>query len=49
MYLGLIQLNFYLIFNIILIDSLIICFVGERIKDNLISYKDNNLYVMALN
>lgn len=42
MYLGLIQLNFYLIVKIILTDSLIICFV-ERIKDVLISPKDDTL------
>lgn len=44
MYLRLIQMNFYLTVNIIFIDSLIICFfLPERIKDDLISYKDDNI------
>lgn len=37
-YFGSIQVNVFLRVNIILIDSLIICFVLERIKDDFISY-----------
>lgn len=39
MYFGPIQVNVFLRVNVILIDSLIICFVLEIIKDNLICYK----------
>lgn len=50
MYFGLIQMNFSLIVNIILIDSLIICCAPEIIKDDLLSYMKMTFpYVKALN
>lgn len=49
MYFGLIQMNFPLIVNIILVDSLIIWFVPERSKGDLISCKTTFSYVNALN
>ena len=49
-YFGSIQVNVFLRVNIILNDSLIICFVLERIKDDLISYiKMTISYIKASN